>query len=99
MKHLWLGLLLLASTAVAQQQQKPQLNEDYTFNKTTFAPRPLHYRPDGNSAVVVDGKARFNRALYGAHTGFRVECSDCTEFGIYLPGMGGNLQLMLPEGA
>ena len=55
MKHLWLGLLMLATTAVAQQQQKPQLNEDYTFNKTTFAPRPLHYRPDGNSAVVVDG--------------------------------------------
>ncbi len=98
MKILCLGLLLLGATATAQQQQKPQLNEDYTFNTTTFAPRPLHYRPDGRSAVVVDGKARFNRALYGAHTGFRVECSDCTEFGIYLPGMGGNLQLSLPEG-
>ena len=99
MKRLCLGLLLLATSATAQQQQKPQLNEDYTFNTTTFAPRPLHYRPDGNSAVVVNGKARFNRALYGAHTGFRVECSDCTEFGIYLPGMGGNLQLSLPEGS
>lgn len=99
MKKLCLGLLLLATSATAQQQQKPQLNEDYTFNTTTFAPRPLHYRPDGNSAVVVNGKARFNRALYGAHTGFRVECSDCTEFGIYLPGTGGNLQLSLPEGA
>lgn len=99
MKKLCLGLLLLATSATAQQQQKPQLNEDYTFNTTTFAPRPLHYRPDGNSAVVVEGKARFNRALYGAHTGFRVECSDCTEFGIYLPGMGGNLQLSLPEGS
>ncbi len=98
MKRLCLGLLLLAASATAQQQQKPQLNEDYTFNKTTFAPRPLHYRPDGNSAVVVDGKARFNRALYGAHTGFRVECSDRPEFGIYLPDMGGNLSLSLPEG-
>ena len=78
MKKLCLGLLLLGASATAQQQQKQQLNEDYTFNTTTFAPRPLHYRPDGRSAVVVDGKARFNRALYGAHTGFRVECSDCT---------------------
>ena len=98
MKHLWLGLLLLSLTTTAQQQQKPQLNEDYTFNKTTFASRPLHYRPDGGSVVTTDGKARFNRALYGAHTGFRVECSDRTEFGIYLPGMGGNLQLTLPNG-
>ncbi len=99
MKKLCLGLLMLAVSATAQTQQKPQLNEDYTFNRPTFAPRPLHYRPNGNSVVAIDGKARFNRALYGAHTGFRVECSDRPEFGIYLPGMGGNLQLTLPDGA
>ncbi|MDO4758829.1 MAG: DUF4450 domain-containing protein [Rikenellaceae bacterium] len=92
------GLLLWTLTATAQQPQTPQLNEDYTFNKTTFAPRALHYRPDGQSAICVDGTARFNRALYGAHTGFRLECSDRPEFGIYLPGMGGNLQLTLPNG-
>lgn len=99
MKRLCLGLLLLATSVNAQQQQRPQLNEDYTFNTTTFAPRPLHYRPDGGSVVTVDGKARFNRALYGAHSGFRVECSDRPEFGIYLPGMGGNMQLTLPQGS
>lgn len=38
--------------------------------------RPQHYVPDGGSAVAVDGTARFNRALYGAHSGFRMECSD-----------------------
>lgn len=61
MKRLCLVLLLLGASATAQQQQKPQLNEDYTFNTTTFAPRPLHYRPDGRSAVVVNGKPRIPR--------------------------------------
>lgn len=35
---------------------------------------------------------RFNRALYGSNTAFRVETGDLPEFAMYLPGMGGNLQ-------
>jgi len=58
----------------------------------------MHYRPDGGSAVCVNGNARYNRALYGAHSGFRMECSDTPVFGIYLPGMGGHLSLALPDG-
>lgn len=58
--------------------------------------RKTHYRPDGISAVCTDGQTKFNRALYGAHSGFRMECSDMPEFGIYLPRMGGNLRLTLP---
>ena len=53
----------------------------------------LHYRPQGESVITVDGTHKFNRALYGAHTGFRMECSDYPEFGIYLPRMGGNLRI------
>ncbi|MBJ2190490.1 MAG: DUF4450 domain-containing protein [Muribaculaceae bacterium] len=60
--------------------------------------RPSHYVADGNSAITVNGQAKFNRALYGAHSGFRIDCSDTPEFGIYLPRMGGNLCLTLPEG-
>ncbi len=60
--------------------------------------RPVHYLPQGHSAVTTDGTARFNRGLYGAHSGFRVDCSDMPEFGIYLPRMGGNLKLTLPAG-
>ncbi|MCM1076428.1 MAG: DUF4450 domain-containing protein [Bacteroides sp.] len=59
--------------------------------------RPRHYVPDGKSVVTVNGCSRFNRALYGAHSGFRMDCSDTPEFGIYLPRMGGNLRLTLPE--
>lgn len=60
--------------------------------------RASHYLPEGRSAVTVNGPARFNRALYGAHSGFRMECSDMPEFGIYLPRMGGNMCFSLPEG-
>lgn len=60
--------------------------------------RPQHYIPEGNSALAINGETRFNRGLYGAHTGFRIDCSDYPEFGIYLPRMGGNLQLTLPSG-
>lgn len=71
------------------------------FSAAVFAapaPRELHYRPDGGSSVVaMNGKVKFNRALYGAHSGFRMECSDMPEFGIYLPRMGGNLRLTLPK--
>lgn len=87
---------LLPLLVSAQQGGKPQLNEDYTFNTTSVEARKLHYHPDGKGVFTIDGTARFNRALYGAHTGFRMECSDRPEFGIYLPGMGGNLRFTLP---
>lgn len=60
--------------------------------------RPQHYFPDGLSAVTINGDTRFNRGLYGAHSGFRIDCSDYPEFGIYLPRMGGNILLTLPDG-
>ena len=60
--------------------------------------RSVHYKPEGRTAVCVNGSSRYNRALYGAHSGFRMECSDTPVFGIYLPGMGGNLSLTLPQG-
>ncbi len=93
------ALLFDANPVEAQQYGRPQLDESYTFNEPSFRPRPPHYLPDGGGVVTHDGPGRFNRALYGAHTGFRVECSDTPEFGIYLPGMGGNLRFELPAGS
>jgi hypothetical protein len=57
--------------------------------------RQLRYHPDGQDFVIINGKHRFNRALYGTHTAFRVEAGDLPEFALYLPGMGGNLKLGL----
>lgn len=60
--------------------------------------RTLHYRPQGKDFVLVRGRRKFNRALYGSNTAFRVEAGDLPEFSMYLPGMGGNLRLGLRSG-
>lgn len=74
-------LLLWLSNARAQQQ--------VTSN--------WHYRPQGSDFIKVNGKQRFNRALYGSNTAFRVEAGDLPEFALYLPGMGGCLRLGLMQ--
>lgn len=55
--------------------------------------RKIHYLPDGESFILKNGSRRFNRALYGTNTGFRVETGDLPEFALYMPGMGGNFKL------
>lgn len=60
--------------------------------------RVVHYRPEGSDFVLVNGTKRFNRALYGTNTAFRVEAGDLPEFAMYMPGLGGNLQLGLASG-
>ena len=57
--------------------------------------RTLRYHPDGEDFVIVNGEKRFNRALYGTNTGFRIETGDLPEFALYMPGMGGNLKFGL----
>jgi hypothetical protein len=54
--------------------------------------RFIRYHPDGEDFVIVNGSKRFNRAIYGTNTGFRIEAGDLPEFALYLPGMGGNLK-------
>lgn len=60
--------------------------------------RAVHYQPQDTDFVCENGKLRFNRALYGANTAFRVEAGDLPEFAMYLPGMGGNLKFGLVSG-
>ena len=65
---------------------------------TTPLPRKIHYAPEGNSFVLKNGSRKFNRALYGTNTGFRVETGDLPEFALYVPGMGGNFKLGIQKG-
>ena len=60
--------------------------------------RHIHYKPEGADFVLVHGKKRFNRALYGTNTAFRVEAGDLPEFALYMPGMGGNFKIGLIAG-
>ncbi len=55
--------------------------------------RPLRYKPEGTDFIIINGTKRFNRALYGTGTAFRVETGDLPEFLMYMPGKGGNLKL------
>jgi len=57
--------------------------------------RKMHYVPEENSFLLKNGTRKFNRALYGSNTGFRVETGDLPEFAMYMPGMGGNFKLGL----
>jgi len=60
--------------------------------------RPLRYRPDGTSFLIVNGTEFFNRPLYGSNTAFRVDAGDRPEFTLYLPGRGGNLRIGMKKG-
>ncbi|MGC4104321.1 DUF4450 domain-containing protein [Ferruginibacter sp.] len=65
-------------------------------NETTFwhdKERTVHYLPQGNDFVLYKGTRKFNRALYGTNTAFRVEAGDLPEFALYMPGMGGNCKI------
>lgn len=57
--------------------------------------RVLHYTEDQGDFLLVNGRYRFNRALYGNNLASRVEAGDLPEFALYMPGMGGNLQFIL----
>ncbi len=64
----------------------------YAQSTTT---KQYHYLPQGTDLVKVRGKHRFNRALYGGNSGFRVEAGDLPQFALYMPGMAGNMQFEL----
>jgi hypothetical protein len=87
-KHLLFAFLLFALSVHGQQPARLWHGIQ----------REVRYHPDGNDFVIQNGKRRFNRALYGTNTAFRVEAGDLPEFALYLPGMGGNLKFGLISG-
>lgn len=84
----WVHVQAFAWQAQAQQPNALWHNKE----------RQLHYRPYKDGFELVEGRRRFNRALYGGNTAFRVEAGDLPEFALYLPGMGGNIRFGLKGG-
>ncbi|MDP4291798.1 MAG: hypothetical protein Q8908_12005, partial [Bacteroidota bacterium] len=88
---LTLTLLWGIKVQFGNAQQLPDSKTIYWHNQE----RVMRYKPDGGDFVIVNGTRRFNRALYGTNTAFRVEAGDLPEFALYMPGMGGNLKFGL----
>lgn len=86
MRHTFILLFCLLITSAAVAQPLASLSE-----AKHRSPRTLRYTPDGEDFVIINGDRKFNRALYGGHSGFRLETGDVPEFAFYLPRMGGNL--------
>ncbi|CAM3733640.1 DUF4450 domain-containing protein [Mucilaginibacter galii] len=76
----------------------PQATAQTTGTPWHGIERSMRYRPDGKDFVINNGTRRFNRAIYGTNTAFRVEAGDLPEFALYLSGMGGNLKLGIVNG-
>lgn len=95
-----LGSFLSISLSAQHTNKKlvfdPELNQLISENKQP-ARRELRYKPDGEDFVITNGDKKYNRALYGTHSGFRVETSDVPEFALYLPRMGGNLSFQIGD--
>ncbi|WP_326983987.1 DUF4450 domain-containing protein [Chryseobacterium sp. MYb264] len=87
-KTIFAGLIVLSAFSQSFAQSKHWQNKE----------RELHYKEDKGDYLLVNGKYRFNRALYGDNRASRVEAGDLPEFALYLPGMGGNLQFVIQKG-
>lgn len=91
--------LLCAMTAICAVSCRPNLTAtNEQSQKWHGLERAQRYEPDGRDFKIVNGKMKFNRALYGTNTAFRIEAGDLPEFAFYMPGMGGNCQLALTDG-
>lgn len=98
MKRMNLKLLICFGFAIVISAcQSDQNSEDLknTWHKQT---RELRYRTESGDFIINNGTHRFNRALYGSNSGFRVEAGDLPEFAFYMPRMGGTLRLGLING-
>jgi len=84
MKLILSGLFFMCFVGAFAQLKAPA-NDEIT--------RELRYKPVNGGFEIINGDKKFNKALYGTNTAFRLETSDVPEFGFFMPNMGGNLQL------
>ena len=67
-------------------------SSSYCQNLNINKERIIRYYPENGDIVIQNGEKRFNRALYGINTAFRVETGDLPEVALFLPNMGGNIK-------
>lgn len=77
--------LLIASTGITAQKRIGDYIESTSYNDADRSSiRTQQYWPEGNAFVSRNGTNRFTRALYGGHTGYRLETSDRPVFAIFM---------------
>ncbi len=92
MKLFIFGCIILSGIACVRKASIPEQKQKELWHNTE---RSLRYHPEGEDFVITNGSRRFNRALYGTNTAFRIEAGDLPEFALYMPGMGGCLRFGL----
>ena len=61
-----------------------------------ISPRTLQYEPGaGGDFFCVNGNNRYTRALYGSHTDWRLETSDCPIFAVVKKGYHRNIRFVM----
>lgn len=66
-----------------------------TMGARDIVQRTVHYMPEGNAFVCVNGSSRYTRALYGSTAEWRVETSDRPIFATYKKNQTGNIRFRI----
>lgn len=86
-------LSVLLNPLLAQQNES--VSARHRSFEEILAPRQVQYWPESDGIVCIDGTHQFSRTLYcpiESPALIGVETSDYPEFGLVLPGNGGNLR-------
>ena len=92
---LLLVTLLVIQACSRDEEKRGKRRSDLEERPWHGIERTIRYNPEDGDFVITNGALRFNRALYGTNTAFRIEAGDLPEFALYLPGIGGNFKLGL----
>lgn len=69
-----------------------------TMGARDIVQRTVHYMPEGNAFVCVNGSSRYTRALYGSTAEWRLETSDRPVFATYKKNQTGNIRFRISNG-
>lgn len=69
-----------------------------TMGARDIVQRTVHYMPEGNAFVCVNGSSRYTRALYGSTAEWRLETSDRPVFATYKKNQTGNIRFRISDG-
>ncbi len=76
-------------------EEREERREEREMRGKRCEMREMRYYPEGKDIVCQDGDHRYNRALYGGYTEFRLETSDRPIFAVYRKNGHRNIRFIL----